>query len=302
VLDETFILKLKLLEKLRDSSELLLRDVSWSLGIPVETAKSIAENLARNYIITVTDTRVKWSVADNPSTLKPWGWKLVHEIVLGTTMEYARSCGLWTAVVAEYQLMGRGRAGKKWFGNLGGLWATLRRPVFHEKAELASLAIPLIIVNVLERVCSVKAKIKWPNDIVYGDEKLAGVLITGEAQGDRLVLDIGIGINVNNEPPIPGSTSLKRILGRKIPRNSILSPIIGWVTRIEKLLDEPDELIGRFRENLATLNRRVRVVTAEGVLEGVAVDVNEMGELVVRVDGEEKNFSIEDVLELRHLD
>jgi len=302
VIGEDLLLKLKLLDILRELNEISLHEASWYLGVPLEKTEAIVNSLMRSYVMSVSNGRLKWSAADNPSALKPWGWKLVHEIVLGSTMEYARSCGAWTAVVAEYQVMGRGRAGKKWVGNLGGIWVTLRFPLHHENAGLTTAAIPLIVANVLEKACDVKAAIKWPNDLIYGGKKLAGVLVEGEAYRGRVVLDVGVGINVNNEPPLPGSTSLKHVLKRKVPRNTILSLLIGQVARIDKLLDEPEELTKRFREKLITLNRRVRVVTTEGVVEGEAVDITDLGELVVRAGGVEKIISVKDALEVRHLD
>jgi len=296
------VLKLKILEELRDTQELLVKELSWRLGIRPEHVVRLARDLSRNYLIELRNNRVVWSIADNPSTLKPWGWRLVHEIVIGSTMEYARGCGLWTAVVAEYQLYGRGRHGKKWIGNLGGLWITLRLPVSHGNASYIPMAAPLIVVDILRRNYGVKTMIKWPNDIIYGDKKIVGILVEAEAVYDKLIVNIGLGINVNNEPPLPGATSLKKIMGRRVPRNGLLSLLIGWFSRLNKILEEPEEIKERYIRNLATLNRRVRALTRSGVVEGFVSSVSEYGELVVETDSGKKVLDPSDTLELRHVD
>ncbi len=302
VVDENTVLKLMIMDKLKTTNNVLLKELSWALGVSVDRIESAVKDLGRNYLIELRGNRVLWNIADNPSMLKPWGWKLIHEVILGSTMEYAKGCGLWSVVVAEYQLLGRGRHGKKWIGGFGGLWTTFRLPIMHENANYLPLVIPLIIVDILDRNYGVKTMIKWPNDIIYGDKKIIGILIEAEAMRDRLIANIGLGINVNNDPPLPGSISLKKILGRKIPRNGLLSLLIGWISRVEKLLDDPRELKERYMERLATLNKKVRIMTRKGVLEGVAVDVNELGELVVEVNGRKKAIGPDLALEVRHAD
>lgn len=302
IINEDTIFKLKTLELLKKHDNLLLRELAWHLGIPVHFAEKIIYGLSKNYLIELKNNKVSWNVADNPSKSKPWGWKLIHEVILGSTMEYAKGCGLWTVVIAEYQLSGRGRHGKKWIGSFGGLWVTFRLPVNHKNVNYLPIVIPVIIVDILEHNYGVKTMIKWPNDIIYYDKKIVGILIEAEAMYGRIIVNIGLGINVNNNPPIPGSTSLKKIIGRKIPRNGLLSLLIGKIGWIEKLLDKPDELKEKYMERLATLNKKVRILTHNGVLKGKAIDVNEYGDLIIEINGEKKTITSYQALEIRHID
>lgn len=302
MIDENTLLKLLLLDSLKTTSEASLHELSWEIGVEPGYLENIIRDLGRNYLIRLEGNKVVWNIADNPSYLKPWGWRVIHKTVLGSTQEYARGCGLWALVVAEYLLMGKGRHGKRWVGNLGGLWITYRLPTTPLTASYAPIAIPLIIIDLLNRSYGVKALIKWPNDIVYGEEKLAGILIEAEAIGSKIVLNIGIGLNVNNEPPLPGTTSLKKLIGRLIPRNGILSSITSGITKLEELVEKPESIKKKYLSGLATLNKRIKAKTIDGEIEGVAVDVNEYGDLIVEVDSGKKILEASKTFELRHLD
>ncbi len=296
------ILAVKTLEILKNTIEIPIQNLAGYTGVSIDELNSVLKELAKYYFIEFSNNRVSWSRADNPSLIKPWGWNIVHEIILGSTQEYIRGCSLWTVVVAELQIYGRGRHGKKWYSNLGGLWCSFRLTIRSDNINYLPLAVPLIIVNILNRYYGINALIKWPNDIIYGNKKLAGLIIEAEALHNMFIANIGIGFNVNNNPPIPGSISLRNIVGYKIPRNGLLSQLIGWIGRLEKLLIEPRKLVDEYLAKLSTLNRMVQVKTSSGTIIGRAVNVNEYGELVMRVNGEEKIFTADEVIELRHID
>ncbi|MET1160807.1 MAG: biotin--[acetyl-CoA-carboxylase] ligase [Thermoprotei archaeon] len=302
MITRSLLLKLLVLDYLKSVHEATIREISWKTGVSDDVVSSTVYELTDNYLMDVSSTKVSWSVVDNPSTLRPWGWKIEHLVLLGSTMDYARGCGLWTIVVAEYQFYGRGRHGKEWIGPLGGLWVTLRFPMESSKASLVPVAAPLVLIDTLKQVVDIDAEIKWPNDIVFEDKKLAGILVEGETYQDRIVVNVGIGLNVNNNPPLPGTTSLKYIRGRLTPRNTILSLLIGRFSRIDKLLEDPEELFDRYMAKLSTLGKRVRAETSSGIVEGVAVDVNEYGYLEVETSTGKKLLDPNTTYELKHLD
>jgi len=302
LITEALLSKLLILENLRGVSEITVRELAWRTGIRENVLIHHIVDLQRTHLIEIGNNRVSWNIADNPSTLKPWGWRLEHKIVTGSVLDYVRGCGLWTVALSEYQMYGRGRHGRRWIGNLGGLWIALRLPLLPGNASYVSIAAPLIIVEILRRNYGINAWIKWPNDVVCNDKKLVGVLVEAEAYQDKIVANIGIGINVNNSPPLPNTTSLKKLMGRLIPRNSLLSLIIGWFGRIHKLLEDPKELLKKYMENMATLNRRVRAKTVAGEIEGIAIDVDEYGYLTVETPSGKKLIDPDTTLELRHLD
>ena len=115
-----------------------------------------------------------------------------------------------TIVLAEEQTAGRGRDGRTWRSPAGGVWlALLLRPPL-PSAGVLSLRIGLVLADVVEEVLGIsptslsgpRAALKWPNDVLLDDRKIAGILSEGRWQGDELQwLGVGIGVNVANEIP-----------------------------------------------------------------------------------------------------
>ena len=101
--------------------------------------------------------------------------------------------------LAEVQLAGRGRRGRRWLSPLGGnlavsLGFASRRPA----AELGglSLVVGLAVLDALESLGMSDLGLKWPNDLLLGDAKLAGILIELLQRGDAASFTVGIGVNV----------------------------------------------------------------------------------------------------------
>lgn len=115
-----------------------------------------------------------------------------------------------TVILAEEQTAGRGRDGRTWRSPSGGVWlGMLLRPPLPAPGVL-SLRIGLVLADVVESVLGVRptslsgprAGLKWPNDVLIDDRKVAGILCETRWQGDTLQwLAAGIGINVANEIP-----------------------------------------------------------------------------------------------------
>lgn len=110
-----------------------------------------------------------------------------------------------TVALALEQTAGRGRDGRVWHSPLGGVWlAVLLRPT-RAALSIASIRAGLVLADAVDEVLGApRARLKWPNDVLLDDRKLAGVLCEGRWQGDDLQwLAVGIGINVTNEIPVP---------------------------------------------------------------------------------------------------
>jgi BirA family biotin operon repressor/biotin-[acetyl-CoA-carboxylase] ligase len=110
---------------------------------------------------------------------------------------------LW--VTARQQTAGRGRHGKEWVSTPGNLYATLLvcDPAAPERApELSFVAALAVHDAVVYRAAALRDKLvfKWPNDILYGMQKLAGILIESEVAGARLAVAVGIGVNCMHHP------------------------------------------------------------------------------------------------------
>lgn len=299
---EDLLTKLELLRILSEREDVDISELTGLLGRSIEEIRDIVGSLRENYMITLEKSRVIWRAGDNPRRIRPWGWRYIYRTYVGSTMISARYYGVWSIVIAEYQSRSYGRHGKQWISNLGGVWMTLKFETSPRAAEIAPISVPVAICRYLNQKLSIEARIKWPNDIVVNEKKLAGFLMEAETLLDKIIVYLGFGINVNNDPPIETAISLKNITGRLIPRNSIIPYIAGAVLKLEETSSDIDKLQLQYLDLLETLGKRIRVVTKKGVLTGLAKTINERGDLVVETDTGSFTYSSSDVLELRYID
>jgi BirA family biotin operon repressor/biotin-[acetyl-CoA-carboxylase] ligase len=214
-----------------------------------------------------------------------------------STMDIAFQLGVeeapeGTVVCAENQTKGKGRLGRSWVSPKGkGVYmSVILRPKL-VPADLTQLTL-LSAVAVCEAVgkfCPVPVKIKWPNDILVNNKKLAGILTELSAEMDRVrFVVIGIGINVNtplSQLP-PQSASIKSETGRKACRIDLVQEILRSLEKWYMCLQAQgfSPVITRWKELSSTLGRYVHLVDQSGDTEGTAVDLDEYGGLVIRSD------------------
>lgn len=277
---EKLFKKLLIMSKLIERNEWSIRDLSWDIGLEIDLVRKLLRELKRNYLLELSPGKVVWNPSDNPSTIRPWGWRLIHKLVLGSTQISARGYGPWSIVIAEYLVSAYGRHKKTWKTGLGGLWLTITVSLKPEQAMYVPIAVPIMLVRTIDSLYNLKARIKWPNDIVVNGKKLAGVLIEASAFPNYFLIYIGLGININNDPPVEEAISLKKFVGLT-PRNRLLATIIGWMSKIKKIVEEPEDLMENYIRHLDTLNKWVVAETSMGIIEGLAVDVKSNGALVV---------------------
>ena len=140
---------------------------------------------------------------------KRWGVPqvgLFHS--LGSTLDSIHELGgqgapAGTVVLAEEQTAGRGRDGRTWRSPAGGLWlGVLLRPQASDPG-VYSIRVGLVVADAIDEVVGrAVSGLKWPNDVVIGDRKVAGILCEGRWQGETLQwLAVGIGCNVANGIP-----------------------------------------------------------------------------------------------------
>ncbi|MFB6161462.1 MAG: biotin--[acetyl-CoA-carboxylase] ligase [Haloferacaceae archaeon] len=212
-----------------------------------------------------------------------------HDAVASTNdraRELASAGRADVAVVADEQTGGRGRLGRGWAAPPGSVSASLalRPDVPPAHAPVVTLAAAVAVVRACEPL-DVAPRIKWPNDVLLGDDerKLAGVLTEMEGEADRvawLVVGVGVNANVDSGKLPAGATSLRAACG-DVDRRRFVQRLL---TAFHDLHDDPDAVLPAWRDRAATLGRRVRVETPSGVVEGEAVDVAFPGALVVETD------------------
>jgi BirA family biotin operon repressor/biotin-[acetyl-CoA-carboxylase] ligase len=186
------------------------------------------------------------------------------------------------AVVANEQTGGRGRLDRAWRSPPGGVWlSVLCRPNLPPAhAPTLTLAAAVAVAETAQEH-GVDAGIKWPNDVLVGEEKLAGILTEMEGEADRVAwVVVGIGINVHPEGLPEDATGLLAHT-EEIDRRAFVQDLLE---RFNALRAAPLEVLGAWREHALTLGRRVRVETGNGTVVGTARDVEFPGTLVVATD------------------
>lgn len=192
-----------------------------------------------------------------------------------------------SVVIAEQQTKGRGRLDRKWFSPTGGLWFTLilKPHIYPSFFYIYTFAASLSLAITLRQLFNVNVFVKWPNDLLLNDKKLAGIVSYMQTSGDIIeFINIGIGLNVNNESfkQEPNSISLKNILKKNISRQLILKT---FLENFKKQISNKDynEIIGNWKKLNSTINKKVKIKTINQTYKGIAIDINNStGALIIK--------------------
>ena len=298
-------MKGKILTELRSRKDIVSGEyLSSILGISrVSVWKHIHKLQELGYNILSTSNG--YQLIDSPDVLYSWEFpdreaRTHYFSELSSTMDTAKelarkNCPDFTVVIAGRQTSGRGRLNRQWVSDDGGLYFTmvLRPNIPVALSSRMNFLASLTMAGVLGEMYQIEAAVKWPNDILVKERKLSGMLSELEAEADRVFfINIGMGINVNNDPTgvEPGAISLKNFLGRKTSRIRLLSRFLDEFEDRLKNVDF-ENVISEWKQYTVTLHRQVRIVTRREVSEGLALDVDENGALIVKLaDGSLKKI------------
>jgi len=214
-----------------------------------------------------------------------------------------------TVAVADHQTAGRGRLDRRWEAPLGAslLMSVLLRPQLDPEAlHLCTAAVALAAAAACTEVAGVTPGLKWPNDLVVGDAKLAGVLAEAEFEG-AAVRSVVVGIGLNVAWPGPegvGGTCLNDLRTGQPPvdRDALLTALLEALAPRRWLLDQADgrlELAAELRQQCATVGARVRVELASETVLGRATGIDDAGHLVVETPHGLRTLAAGDVVHLR---
>ncbi|MCQ6961373.1 biotin--[acetyl-CoA-carboxylase] ligase [Mucilaginibacter aquariorum] len=210
-----------------------------------------------------------------------------------------------TVIMAETQYAGRGQRDNTWHAEPGKnlTFSLLLKPGFLSAQQQFDLtrAVSLGVYDALYPLLRDSLKIKWPNDIYYGDKKLGGMLIENILQGSQIKnAIIGIGLNVNQEnfpDNAANATSIKKILQRDYELKNILAEICNHIEAYYLHLKA-----GRFEyvrniylSRLYWLNEQRQFKSNGQVFEGVIKNVEDNGLLVIDQNGGEQAYNLKEI-------
>jgi BirA family transcriptional regulator, biotin operon repressor / biotin---[acetyl-CoA-carboxylase] ligase len=199
-------------------------------------------------------------------------------------------CAGGTVVGADGQVAGIGRHGHSWHSEAeAGLYVSvvLRLPVPANVLPVVMLALGLATQEAIAQVTGFGADLRWPNDVMIGGKKCAGIL--AQLEGDAVIAGIGINVNHSKFPQEiePLATSLFLEGKRGVSREDLLIVLLESIDASCKALKEQgaDTILSMFtRASSYAEGRRVRAEKDGAVIEGITSGLDRSGFLLVRDD------------------
>jgi BirA family biotin operon repressor/biotin-[acetyl-CoA-carboxylase] ligase len=222
--------------------------------------------------------------------------------------------------VCDHQRAGRGRRGRVWSDPPGGslLCSVLFRPRLEpDHFGLLTLLVANATIEAIETVTGVHATAKWPNDVLIGERKVAGILaeVGRPASDGAIPVVVGVGVNISAPPgwldgtigddglPIRArATTLEEATGIAPSRDELLDALLAALAR--RCGREPTSAVvvptvTEMRQRCSTIGRAVRIDEASGSREGFATGITDTGRLEVEIDGRTVTVDAADVTHLR---
>ncbi|MFH1062651.1 MAG: biotin--[acetyl-CoA-carboxylase] ligase [Candidatus Omnitrophota bacterium] len=195
-------------------------------------------------------------------------------------------------IVAEKQTKGKGRMGRHWVSPQGsGIYMSLilKPKISPAEAGKITLISSVAVAKTIRKITGLAAVIKWPNDVYIGKSKVCGILTEMSAELDRInFIIMGIGININTpKSSLPElATSLFIETGEKINRIMFLQKMLVELEIYYHKLEKGSfaEIIDAWRDLSMTLGKRIKVEWRGQMIQGQAMDIDDMGALIVRDD------------------
>ena len=208
-----------------------------------------------------------------------------------------------TWIQAQTQTAGRGRRGQSWTSEPGNLFCSLALPLERDLSEAANLsfAAALAVAGALEpHVDPAKLQFKWPNDVLLEQQKIAGILLEVQRQGEVPWLIIGIGVNVSSAPAnvqFP-ATALSEVLEEDVSVDVVMTGLAGrfadWLTvwRTQGFAPVREAWLKR----AARINMDISVRLPHETLSGSFMGLDDDGGLRLRLaDGDERRITAGDI-------
>lgn len=274
-----------------------LQHLETELSLPIHKVRGRGYQLASPLIFLNAD-----EIASNAASL---AWSVhISDSIDSTNAEALRlveaGCAAPFLVLAEQQTAGRGRRGRKWvspFAQNVYYSLVLRIEGGLRQLEGLSLVVGLAVMHALRESGVQGAALKWPNDVLVGQKKIAGILL--ELVGDpadicHVVLGVGINVNMQKAVDVDQQwTSVQLEAGSPLDRNRLIAKL---GLQLQSYLDRHKTagfaaLQGEWEQNHLWQGKAVSLIAGVNHIDGVVLGVDRQGALRLSVDGVEKTYS-----------
>ncbi|WOV93168.1 MAG: biotin--[acetyl-CoA-carboxylase] ligase [Candidatus Nitrosoabyssus spongiisocia] len=263
----------------------------------VKTLKALGYDITDNLtLVSIPDDLLPWEVQNNLNT-RLMGNRIYYMDEVKSTQDIAIEMATnplenGTVIIAKTQTHSRGRQDKQWISPPGGIWMSIIiKPNFEPiNSTLVPACISLAIANAIQSIIGISVNLKWPNDIMIGDKKVAGILIDSVmAQEIISYMVIGIGINLNvNAKEISKNMSESVDVASLNYSGSRIEFIQSILRNIEFTFNmigkDHDKIINDWTGLSSTIGKMVTVTTLQSTITGKALRLDPDGALVISND------------------
>lgn len=223
---------------------------------------------------------------------------LIHHEILGSTMKEIRKYigDKNICIIADEQTLGIGRRGNKWISPKGNIYLSfLFDCKLSPKEHFLFTAITAnSIIRCLKYFISENIKIKWPNDIIINDNKIAGIMTDLIIQNNKKYIILGIGINISNSPIITDyKTCCLNDFNPTIKHDEILLSFLEtFFSEYDLILKkEYKKIIEKFKNNMKNLGEKTLLLLPSGKKQNVILkNLNFDGSLLIEKNKKEENI------------
>ena len=269
------------------------------LGYSVESRQRLGYRL-----LAASDELLPWEVTAGLKT-KTIGQRAYYFGTTESTQKEAQAMAADPAnngavVAAARQTRGRGRGGKRWISQDGGIWfSVIIHPEFGiSVATLFPVAASVALAVAVEQTLGISPELKWPNDLTLDGKKAAGILVDASLESNRIQsMIVGVGINfdvdvgringaLKDAPGFYGAASLGGG-GRNVRPVQLVKAFLAELEGICNALNagRVERVVSEWTRRSSTIGRRVSVDTSDGTTRGKAIRIDDDGALVVLEDG-----------------
>jgi len=279
-----------------------------TLGYKIEAKHHLGYKLTDS-----TDQLLPWEVTQNLDT-KLLGKRVFYFDTIDSTQNFATKIASnhnenGTIVISKHQTEGKGRMKRKWKSPTGGIWmSVIIQPEFNiSYITLVPIATSLALCIAIEKTLKIKPKLKWPNDILLKEKKVAGILLDTSIQSNKiesLVLGIGINFKINpfklensikNTPNFYGVSTLVKKNEKPL---TLIKQFLCELENIFQLIDSgfTKKIITDWTARSSTIGKNISVTTDKGKITGNAIKLDNDGALIISKKQKNTRLLVGDII------
>ena len=259
-----------------------------------------------------TDLLLPWEITQNLDT-KLLGKRVFYFDTIDSTQNFATKIASnntenGTIVISKHQTDGKGRMKRKWESPTGGIWMSIIiQPEFNiSYITLVPIATSLALCLAIEKTLKIKPKLKWPNDVLLREKKVAGILLDTSIQSNKIEsIVLGIGINFKINPrqlenrikKTPNFYGVNTLVEKNEKPITLVKQFLYELENIFQLINSGNikKIITEWTIRSSTIGKNISVTTNDGKITGNAIKLDNDGALIISKGQKNKKLLVGDV-------